>query len=177
MPDLGFSLDVWPWVWLVIGVVVVLVELTVLGGSLMVLPFGVSALVAAVLAFSGVDVGIQWLVFGVGGGVLFLVFWRYQSLVQRGNQLPPGVGAVRLVGLTAVVTRTIDPASPDVPGQVVVDGETWGATTDHPDAMTEGARVRITDMRGTRVVVEPISHVPEARDAHPPPPTARPEDS
>lgn len=177
MFDLGVSLDVWPWVWLVLAVVFILTELTVLGGSLMVLPFGVSALIASLLAFSGVAIEIQWAVFGLGGAVLFVLFWRYQSLVQEGNTLPPGVGAVRLVGLTGVVTRAIDPASSEARGRIVVEGDTWGAVTDGTKVLAEGTRVRITDVEGTHVRVEPAEPSPgQAPSPHrteppaPPPP-------
>lgn len=179
MLDLGVSLDIWPWLWLVLGVVFVLVELTVLGGSLMVLPFGVSALIASLLAFAGISIEIQWAVFGGGGVVLFLLFWRYQSLVQEGNRLPPGVGAVRLVGLTGVVTRTIDPDATDVRGRIVVDGDTWGAVADGTAVLPEGTRVRITDVEGTHVRVEPAEPLREGappavdpRPPDPPPPEA-----
>ncbi len=167
MLDLGLSLDLWPWVWLVVAVVFTLIELTVLGGSFMVLPFGVSAFFASMLGFSGVNVDIQWAVFVLGGGALFLLFWRYQSLVQKGNVLPPGVGAVRLVGMRGVVVRAIDPADPESHGRVVVEGETWGALSDGTSVLPEGARVRITDVQGTRVKVEPV----ETSLDGPPPPT------
>lgn len=169
MLDLGVSLDIWPWVWLVLGVVFILIELTVLGGSLMVLPFGVSALIASLLAFSGVSIEIQWAVFGGGGVVLFLLFWRYQSLVQEGNRLPPGVGAVRLVGLIGVVTRTIDPDATDARGRIVVEGDTWAAVTDGTEVLPKGTRVRITDVEGTHVRVEAADPLPDH-----PSPTAEP---
>ncbi len=156
MLDLGLDLNVWPWVWLVLGVVFLLVELTVLGGSLMVLPFGISALIAALLGFSHVSVTIQWLVFAGGGTLLFLLFWRYQALVQRGNTLPPGVGAARLVGLTGVVTHTIDPADTEAHGRILVVGETWYARTDRHEVLPEGTPVRITEVEGTRVHVVPV---------------------
>lgn len=166
MPDLGVSLDLWPWVWLVIAVAFLLLELTVLGGSFMVLPFGVSALLASLLGFSGVGVGVQWSTFVLGGGLLFLLFWRYQSLVQRGNELPPGVGAVRLVGLTGMVTEPIDPTDAAGRGRIVVDGEDWGAMAAEGTAvLPAGTRVRITDVQGTRVLVVPVDPA-----ADPPPP-------
>ena len=164
MLDLGLSLDVWPWVWLVLAVAVVVIELTVLGGSLLVLPYAVSAFLAAMLGFSGVALEVQWAVFVGGGTLLFLLFWRYQSLVQRGNTLPPGVGAVRLVGLTGVVTRDVDPDDTAARGRVVVHGETWGARTDGPEVLREGTRVRVTDVEGTRVQVVPDDDA-EARNA------------
>lgn len=167
MLDLGLDLDLWPWVWLVVAVLFAVVELTVLGGSFMVLPFAASAFVASLLGFSDVSVSVQWTVFVLGGGILFLLFWRYQTLVQRGNILPVGVGAVRLVGSTGVVTRRIDPAHPDVRGEVLIGSETWGALADGPAALPEGTRVRVTDVEGTRVRVEPLGPE-EAPPAHPP---------
>lgn len=156
MLELGIDPNLWPWVWLLVAVAVSVVELTVLGGSLMVLPFAVSGLVAAVLGFSGVDVDVQWAVFVLGGGALFVAFWRYQSLVQEGNVLPPGVGAVRLVGMTAVVSRDIDPVDPGG-GRVIVLGDTWTAVTDGDGVLPAGTQVRITDVEGTRVRVEPAT--------------------
>ena len=155
MLDLGLDLNVWPWVWLVLGVVLLLVELTVLGGSFMVLPFGISALVASLLGFSNVSVTVQWAVFAGGGVVLWGVFWRYQSLVQQGNPLPPGVGAARLVGLTGVVLDPIDPDDTEAHGRVLVTGETWFARTAGTEVLAQGSRVRITEVEGTRLWVEP----------------------
>lgn len=171
MLDLGISLDIWPWVWLVVAVAFVLVELTVLGGSFMVLPFGVSAFVSSLLAFSDVSAAVQWAVFLLGGAALFLLFWRYQALVQRGNVLPPGVGAVRLVGLTGVVTRTIDPTHPEQRGAIDVEGDTWSAVTEGDQALPAGTAVRITDVEGTHVKVEPTDRVPDpgSGTAAPPP--------
>ena len=156
MSVLGLTLDLWPWVWLVVAVVFFLIELTALGGSFLLLPFGVSALLASLLAFSDVSVGVQWAVFALGGGLLFGIFWRYQALVQRGNVLPIGVGAVRLVGQTGVVTRTVDPSRPETRGEVLIDHETWGAFTEGPGPLAEGTQVRVTDVEGTRVKVEPV---------------------
>ena len=150
--DLGIDLDVWPWVWLFLSVVFALVELTILGGSFVLLPFAVSAFIAALLGFYDVSIEIQWAVFVLGGGVLFLGFYRWASRFLRENVLPPGVGADRLVGMTGVVTVTIVP-EPDRRGRVTVDGETWGALALEDEEVPEGTRVRVEGMQGTRVVV------------------------
>lgn len=158
----GLSLNIWPWAWLLVAVTLIVVELTALSGSFIVLPFGVSALFASMLAFADVAVGIQWAVFLLGGAVLFLVFWRYQALVQKGNVLPPGVGAVRLVGMTGVVTQQVSTQDTEPTGKVLVEGDTWGAFTGQSTALPEGARVRIVDVAGTRVKVERIEESAEA---------------
>lgn len=156
MLDLGIDLDVWPWIWLVLAVVFALVELTFIGGSFVLLPFAASAFLASMLAFYDVAVEIQWLTFLVGGGLLFLVLVRWARGFLRESVLPPGVGADRLVGSTGVVTVDIDPDDAQRRGRVAVHGEVWGALTRDGVALTVGARVRITEMQGTRVVVEPI---------------------
>ncbi len=73
--------------------------------------------------------------------------------------MAPGVGADRLVGMIGVVTAAIMPDDIDRLGRVTVEGEAWGAlalaATD--EALPEGARVRISAMQGTRVLVERVA--------------------
>lgn len=154
--DLGIDLDVWPWVWLGTAVVFALVELTIVAGTFIVLPFAVSAFIAAILAFYDVPIEIQWAVFVFGGSALFAFMYRWAQKFMRENTMDPGVGADRLVGLTAIVTEPIVPDDTDRRGRVTVDGEVWGAITDVDRVLDAGSRVRVSSMKGTRVVVEPI---------------------
>jgi membrane protein implicated in regulation of membrane protease activity len=151
--DLGIDLNVWPWIWLFIAVVFALVELTIVGGSFIILPWAASAFIAAVLAFYDVAIEIQWAVFVVGGAVLFAVLFRWAQRFMRENTLEPGVGADRLLGLVGQVTTGIDPGDSDRKGRVTIDGEVWGAVADSVIAV--GTSVRITAVKGTRVVVAP----------------------
>jgi membrane protein implicated in regulation of membrane protease activity len=156
MLDLGIDVDVWPWIWLILAVVFALVELTLIGGSFVLLPFAVSAFVAALLAFYDVAVEIQWIVFLVGGGLLFVLLVRWGRRFLNDAPLPLGVGADRLVGSTGVVTVEIDPDDTERRGRVAVHGEVWGALAVTDRAVPAGSRVRIAAMQGTRVVVEPL---------------------
>ena len=81
--------------------------------------------------------------------------------------MDPGVGADRLVGLTAIVTRPIIPDDTARSGRVTIDGEIWGAITDGAYRITEGAKVRVLAMKGTRVVVAPLA--PDNRPTQPAP--------
>ena len=167
MLDFGIDTDVWPWVWLVVAVVFALVELTLLGGSFVLLPFALSAFIASMLAFYDVAVEVQWAVFVLGGGIAFAGFYRWARL-HLTDELPLGVGADRLVGMEATVVRAISPDDPERAGRVAVDGEVWGALSDVPVTMAVGTHVRVTAMRGTRVVVVPLA--PRLTDRPPPPP-------
>ncbi len=142
--------------WLFLAVAFTLIEITLLGGSFILLPFAVSAFVAAVLGFYDVAIEVQWAAFLFGGAVLFLGFYRWARSFLRDHVLPPGVGADRLVGMTGIVTVGVDSDDTDRLGRISVAGEIWGVVPSDNRPLAEGTRVRITAMLGTRVVVEPI---------------------
>ena len=154
--DLGIDLDVWPWVWLGTAVLFALIELILVPGMFIILPWSVSAFIASILAFYDVPVEIQWAVFVFGGAALFAVMYRWAQRFMSENTMDPGVGAERVVGLTAIVTSPIEPDDTDRRGRVSVDGEIWGAIADAAQVIDVGARVRVSAVKGTRVVVEPI---------------------
>jgi membrane protein implicated in regulation of membrane protease activity len=165
--DLGIDLDVWPWIWLITAVVFALVELIVVGGSFIILPWAASAFITAILAFYDVPIEIQWAVFVFGGAVLFAFLYRWAQRFMKEHTMDPGVGADRLVGLTAIVTTPIEPDDTTRAGRVTVDGEVWGAITNGAYRIANGARVRVLAMKGTRVVVEPLA--PDNRPSQPAP--------
>ena len=61
-----------------------------------------------------------------------------------------GIGAKRLVGQTGIVT---EPITLDGAGEVRIEREEWRASSEDGSAIPVGAKVRVIDMRGTRVVV------------------------
>ena len=169
MLDLGIDLNLWPWVWLGVAVFFALIELTVLAGSFVLLPFAISALGAALLGFYDVAIEIQWLAFLGGGGLIWIGLYRYAKNFVGNNELEPGVGADRLVGLEGIVTAAIDPNDTDRRGRITAHGEVWGATSSNGEPLAQGTHVRIVSVSGTRVVVESTDAVPPAG-----PPTAPP---
>jgi membrane protein implicated in regulation of membrane protease activity len=162
--DLGIDLNAWPWIWLGTAVVFALVELTLVGGTFIILPWSLSAFIAAILAFYDVPIEIQWAVFVFGGAAMFAFLYRWAQRFMKENTMAPGVGANRLVGLTATVTMNVDPDDTDRSGRVAIDGEVWGvAETDH--AFEVGSKVRVVAMKGTRVVVAPLDTSSDAESA------------
>ncbi len=178
MLDLGIDLDVWPWVWLGIAVVFAIAELTLLAGSFVLLPFAVSAFAASLLGFYDVPVEIQWAVFIVGGGVLWVLLYRYAKRFAGDNELAPGVGAERLVGLTAIITHDVDPNDTERRGRASIDGETWGVVAEPGQRFPKGSKVRVTGVAGTRVTVAPLSEGAAPPPSGPPltPPDTAPPD-
>jgi membrane protein implicated in regulation of membrane protease activity len=129
-----------------------LVELTLVGGSFIILPWAVSAFIAAILAFYDVQIEIQWAVFVFGGAVMFAFLYRWAQRFMKQNTMAPGVGADRLVGLTAIVTAPVVPDDTDRKGRVMIDGEVWGVAESNLE-FPVGSKVRVVAMKGTRVVV------------------------
>ena len=170
--ELGIDVDVWPWIWMTIAVIFVLIELTLLAGSFVLLPFAVSAFVAGIAGFYDASVELQWMIFVVGGGIAWVLLYRWAKRFATDNQLAPGVGSERLIGLDGIVTTTIDPADTARRGRVSVAGETWGALTQGRERVVDGALVRVTAVVGTRVVVAP--RAVDGSSSSPPtsPPTA-----
>lgn len=169
MLDLGIDLNLWPWVWLGVAVFFALIELTVLAGSFVLLPFAVSALGAALLGFYDVAIEIQWLVFLGGGGLMWVLLYRYAKRFAGDNDLEPGVGADRLVGLPGIVTAAIDPDDTDRRGRVTAHGEVWGATSENGELLAQGTHVRIVAVSGTKVIVQSIEVTPPATPPSMPP--------
>jgi membrane protein implicated in regulation of membrane protease activity len=178
--DLGIDLNVWPWVWLGIAIFFAVIELTVLAGSFVLLPFAVSALFAALLGFYDVAIEIQWLVFVGGGAVIWILLFRYAKRFAGQSELQPGVGADRLVGLRGIVTTAIDPDDTERRGRVTAHGEIWGALSGTGQLISVGTHVVVTEVNGTRVVVRPVTadEPPSTPPAGPPttapPPTSPP---
>jgi membrane protein implicated in regulation of membrane protease activity len=154
--DLGIDLDVWPWVWLAIAVFFAVIELTVLAGSFVLLPFAVSAFAASLAGFYDASIEVQWAIFIIFGSILWIVLYRYAQAFAGNHDIAPGVGADRLVGLTGIVTAEIDPDDSDRKGRVTIQGEVWGALAAGDDGIPLHTRVKVLEMLGTRVVVTPV---------------------
>ena len=166
MLELGIDLDVWPWVWLGIAIAFALIELTFIAETFIILPWAVSAFVAAILAFYDVSVEVQWSVFVFGGGVLFVAMYQWAQRFMKTHTMEPGVGADRLVGMVGLVLQSIEPDDTDRKGRVSIAGEVWGALVDGSEPVPAGARVKVLAMKGTRVIVAPelSGTVPDGRE-------------
>lgn len=155
--------ETWRWIWLVATVVFALGEMTT-PGSFFLLPFAIGAGVAAILAFAGVVLGIEWLAFvGVSAGVFLALRPLARKLDKQGAS--EGIGAKRLINQTAVVLEDI-PGDHEL-GMVRVHREEWRAESIDGTPIPAGVTVVVLDQRGTRLVVEPAS-VPSGAAAEPP---------
>lgn len=140
--------EVWRWLWTISAIAFGIGEIFTAGFFL--LPFAIGASAAAILAWLSTPVLAQWLVF-FGVSVFALAFLR--RYVNRQDEDPtPRVGANRWVGERGIVLEAIDPHSGA--GMARVLNEEWRVTS--PEPIETGANIVVTDIEGTRLVVEKL---------------------
>ena len=141
----------WRWIWLVLAVLLAVGEMTT-PGSFFLAPFALGAAVAAVLAFADASLVVQWAAFL---GVSVVAFAALRPVARRLDRQghADGVGSRRLIGATGVVVDAVEPGGA---GLVRIGSEEWRAVADAEQHIATGARVRIDDVRGTKVVVREL---------------------
>jgi membrane protein implicated in regulation of membrane protease activity len=147
--------NVW-WLWMILAAICIIGEIFTAGFFLF--WFGVGALVAGVLALLGAGAGWQWASFVVVSGVLFVISRKFAERFTK--KQPPGIGADRFIGKQGVVLEEIDNAKNT--GRVRIDKEEWRADSDSGKMIAEGARVEVTRLDGTHVVVKPFEEEKES---------------
>jgi membrane protein implicated in regulation of membrane protease activity len=150
------SPEQWRWVWVVATAVFAVGEMMT-PGSFFLAPLAVGALVAAILAFAGVSVAVEWVAFLV---VSIATLTALRPLARRLDRdaLDHGVGARRLAGSRATVLRDI-PGDSEL-GLVRIDREEWRAQSTDGTPIPSGTTVRVAEVQGTRVIVAVVVHPP-----------------
>ncbi len=150
----------WRWIWMIAAFVFLVGEM-LSPGSFFLLPFAVGAGVAAVLAFADVDLVWQWVAF-VGISAAFVAGLRPLARRLDTGAAADGIGARRLIGEVGTILEAVDDRGDH--GQVRIQREEWRAESVDGTPIAEGTRVRVVEVRGTRVVVWPV----DAPDPVPP---------
>lgn len=137
----------WFWVWVWLSAALMVAEILTLG--LFMLPFGIGAAAAAVAAYVGLNVGLQWLIFGGVSVVCLAVLQRYASLHNKGPI--PGIAGDRMLGERGVVTEEV--ARVAGTGRVRVHREDWRADSANGLDIPVGTKVVVERIDGTHLIV------------------------
>jgi len=140
------DIEIWQWGWSVLAVALIVGE--VLTAGFFVLPFAVGAGISAALAWLNVGLGWQWAAFLVVSTIGLFYMRRFAPE----NEIGPDSGAHRYRNQVGIITEAIDPETGL--GRVRVETEDWRCTSD--EALTEGTKVRILTVVGTRLKVTEI---------------------
>lgn len=142
--------ETWRWVWTLLALGMGIGEIFTAGFFL--LPFAIGAAAAAILAWLGVAMLAQWLVFF---GVSAIAFAYLRKFIGRqDDQVQPRIGANRWLDAKGVVLQDIDPHGGY--GMVRIDTEEWRAMSEDGTAIVAGTRIIVTDVQGSRLVVTPL---------------------
>lgn len=144
----------WAVIWLVATAAFALGEMAA-PGSFFLAPFAIGALAASIAGFFGAPILFTWFIFLVVSIISFLGLRPLASRLDDQVPLRQGVGAHRLVGATATVLEAI-PVGAGTTGLIRTGGEEWRADSVNNTGFGPGEQVRIIEVRGTRLIVEPI---------------------
>jgi membrane protein implicated in regulation of membrane protease activity len=146
--------DVWAAIFLAVAVGFGIGEI-VLASSFFLLPFAVGAMAGSIVSLMGAGPTVSFPLFLI---VSLGVFLGFRPLARRLDADTPdvaGIGSNRLIGVTGSVIETIPP-NPGAAGMVRIGGEDWRADAADDLELPVGSRVRVVEIRGTRLVVEPV---------------------
>ena len=141
-----------PTYWLILGVVLIIVEVTTPG--LVLVFFGLSALVVALLALviPSMPEGVAWLLFAVFSVVFLFTLRRWFRKVFTGKRSQVQDELRNdIAGRTAVVVVRIQP---DQPGKVEFHGTNWQAVSS--ETLEPGVQVRIVKQDSITLTVERV---------------------
>ena len=140
----------WVTMWLIAAGVLAIGEMVTAGFFL--LPFAAGAAVAGVLALLSVSVPVQIVTFVIVSVLTLCLLQRFAKKDIQGELLP--VGAARFVGSPAIV---LQPVKKFQDGMVKMGTQEWRATTDKDEEIPVGTEVRVIEVRGARLVIEPVN--------------------
>lgn len=145
--------DVWRWIWILVIAGFLIGEMFT-PGTFFFLPFAAGALAAAIAAFAGGSIGLQWILFV---GIAALTSVAFIPLRRRLDRIQPpiGVGSQRVLHQEGLITHDIT-SGPTGSGTVRIGREDWRAESSDHEPIPAGTTVRIVEVRGTGVVVERI---------------------
>lgn len=144
------------WAWAIMALILAVAEIFTSGFFL--ICFALGAVAAAAVAFVGLGLPFQLGAFLVGSAVALALVRPFAMRVS--NRDTYLVGIDRVVGRTAVVLETIDPARGR--GVVRVGSERWSADSIDGTPIPSGAQVEVIRVEGAHLKVR-LSQSPPAQ--------------
>jgi len=131
------------WVWLLLGLFLILVEVMSPGGFYIIF-FGIGALVVGVLA--GFDVAgplwFQWILFSV---LSIVALWLFRERLIKMMRVPDHAAVDSLVGETAVVMEEIPVGAI---GKAEMRGTSWSVRNISGKSLARGERCKVERVEG-----------------------------
>lgn len=152
-----------PWIWLILGVIVMGLELIVPGVYLFWVGGGLITTGVSVVAFAdlpGVSLAVQIVIFMVSlfGWVLAGIYLQHRARQAAPSALNAGLSqyAGRHVPVVQVFSDAHQASQPGYLGRIKLEDTTYGVLSRHP--LQEGQFVVILAYQDGKFLVEPASH-------------------
>lgn len=137
-------------IWFIVAIVLFILEIVTPGFVLA--NFGVGAVGAAIAAWFGASMMVQFVVFAI---VCFISFVTLRPIMKKTLMKGKGqaqTGAAALVGRTVKVTERI-PGDEEI-GRVQIDGDSWRAISADLKPIENHVHVKVVRVESTTVFVE-----------------------
>jgi membrane protein implicated in regulation of membrane protease activity len=151
---MGFELS-WTWFWVILSAILVVGEIFTAG--FFIIPFGIGAAAAALMAWLGGGLVWQWAVFLFVSIPTLFFLKRFSDRVTEGADLR--VAADRVLDKVGIVLEEVQPHG--FTGRVQVGSEEWRAASEGEERIPEGTSVVVLRVDGTHLVVRPRSVLPD----------------
>ncbi|WP_428898055.1 Membrane protein [Parelusimicrobium proximum] len=139
------------YIWLIIGVVLLLVE--ILTPTFASMCFAAGAFAAAIAAWLGMGTAWQLVMFSV----FSLAFFFSLRPILRKHFLKSPEVKTNADGMAGKKGKVTDKISPDNPGRVTIDGDSWRALPVHKEEIKQGAEVVVEKLEGVTIYVKKIN--------------------
>ncbi len=144
-----------PLYWLIIGII--LSALEILTPGFVIICFGISALIVALISYLGVDnLVIQSIVFTVFSLVFTLlsrtIFKKYLIRNSENNKIKTSLE--KMIGSYGIVAETID--NDKSLGRVLVNSEDWAARSFDNSIIEKDCKIKVKKIDGIKLIVEKI---------------------
>ncbi len=142
------NMDHMAFVWLVLLVVLLLVEVMTL--NLTTIWFAGGALIALILAFIGVPFNVQAISFVVVS--LVVLFLLRPSVVKRYNASLTKTNIGALIGAEVKITETVN--NDEMTGKAIVNGQEWTARAIEDDMIIEkDQKAKVIEIKGVKLIL------------------------
>jgi len=139
------------WIWIIVGIILIIIEILT-SVEMDTLYFGIGCIIAAIVAFFGLNLLIQLLSFAFS-----VIILRFTSHVIAGKFLygskeetETNIHAIK--GKRGIVTQKIDNLR--FTGRVKIGGEYWKAKSYNDEIIEEDSPVIVVGVEGNKVVVK-----------------------
>jgi membrane protein implicated in regulation of membrane protease activity len=140
------AVEIW-WIWIAAGALLAAVDIVVPG--FFIIPFGIGAIIAGLLAYAGYGAAAQWAGFAAVSGVLLPLALVITKRIMK--KLASVTGSNPMIGMRGPVTIAVD--SRKDTGHVRLGGQLWRAESELGGDIPVGRVVEVTAVKGIRVMV------------------------